>query len=103
MLFAWGVTEVVRYGFFVFTLSGYSPGILSWLRYNTFLVLYPLGAGSEAWLVYLATGPAKKIRQEYAWVLQLILFIYIPGLYSSSNLKKMTNGRQVSTFSSPTC
>ena len=28
MLFAWGVTEVVRYGFFVFTLSGYSPGIL---------------------------------------------------------------------------
>jgi very-long-chain (3R)-3-hydroxyacyl-CoA dehydratase len=102
MLFAWGVTEVVRYGFFVFTLSGYSPGILSWLRYNTFLVLYPLGAGSEAWLVYLATGPAKKIRQEYAWVLQLILFIYIPGLYSP-NLKKTTNRRQVSTFSSPTC
>jgi hypothetical protein len=33
----------------------------------------------------------------------LILFIYIPGLYSSSNLKKMTNRRQVSTFSSPTC
>lgn len=100
MLFAWGVTEVVRYGFFVFTLSGYSPGILSWLRYNTFLVLYPLGAGSEAWLVYLATGPAKKIRQEYAWVLQLILFIYIPGFYilfthMLKQRRKIMRGKQV--------
>jgi very-long-chain (3R)-3-hydroxyacyl-CoA dehydratase len=79
MLFAWGVTEVIRYGFFVFTLSGYSPGIILWLRYNTFLILYPLGASSEAWLVYKALGPARSIRQEYAWLLQLILFIYIPG------------------------
>ena len=79
MLFAWGVTEVVRYGFFVFTLSGFSPGILSWLRYNLFLILYPLGAGSEAFLIYKAVPAAKKMRQEYAWILQLILFIYVPG------------------------
>jgi very-long-chain (3R)-3-hydroxyacyl-CoA dehydratase len=63
-------------------LSGYSPGIISWLRYNTFLVLYPLGASSEAWLVYKSIERAKKIRQEFAWVLQLILFIYIPGTLS---------------------
>jgi very-long-chain (3R)-3-hydroxyacyl-CoA dehydratase len=83
MLFAWSVTEVIRYGFFVFTLSGYSPSIISWLRYNTFLVLYPLGASSEAWLVYKTIPAAKRIRQEFAWVLQLILFIYIPGRHPS--------------------
>jgi hypothetical protein len=91
MLFAWSVTEVIRYGFFVFTLSGYSPGTISWLRYNTFLVLYPLGASSEAWLVYNSIEPAKKIRQEFAWVLQLILFIYIPGTFSSSKLRNAAN------------
>jgi len=41
-----------------------------------------LGASSEAWLVYKSIERAKKIRQEFAWVLQLILFIYIPGTLS---------------------
>lgn len=79
MLIAWSVTEVVRYGFFVFTLSGYSPGILLWLRYNLFFILYPLGAGSEWWLMYKSIPSAKNIRQEYAWFLQLMLFIWIPS------------------------
>ncbi|PVH86779.1 PTPLA-domain-containing protein [Cadophora sp. DSE1049] len=81
MLIAWSVTEVVRYSYFVFTLSGYSPGFISWLRYNLFYVLYPLGISSECWLIYKAVEPAKEIRQELAWLLQLILFIYIPGSY----------------------
>ncbi|KAK2627345.1 hypothetical protein QTJ16_003311 [Diplocarpon rosae] len=81
MLIAWSVTEVVRYSYFVFTLSGYSPGLISWLRYNTFYVLYPMGISSECWLIYTAIKPAKEKRQEYAWILQLILFIYIPGSY----------------------
>jgi very-long-chain (3R)-3-hydroxyacyl-CoA dehydratase len=98
MLVAWGVTEVIRYGFFVFTLSGYSPGIISWLRYNTFLILYPLGASSEAWLVYKAIEPAKKIRQEYAWVLQLILFIYIPGTRPSFESGNVANVRRFLYF-----
>jgi Protein tyrosine phosphatase-like protein, PTPLA len=91
MLFAWGLTEVVRYGFFVFTLSGYSPGIISWLRYNTFLILYPLGASSEALLVYKAIPAAKKMRQEYAWALQLILGIYIPGKWYDLHYGKVAN------------
>jgi very-long-chain (3R)-3-hydroxyacyl-CoA dehydratase len=82
MLIAWSVTEVVRYSYFVFTLSGYSPGFISWLRYNTFFVLYPLGISSECWLIYGAIKPAGEINQLYAWVLQLILLIYIPGKIS---------------------
>lgn len=79
MLIAWSVTEVVRYSFFVVNLSGYSSSLVSWLRYNTFFVLYPLGISSECWLIYKAIAPARELRQEYAWILQLILFIYIPG------------------------
>ena len=81
MLVAWSVTEVIRYSYFTFTLSGYNPKPLTWLRYNTFSVLYPLGISSECWLIYKAIAPAKKIRQEFAWVLQLILVIYIPGMF----------------------
>jgi very-long-chain (3R)-3-hydroxyacyl-CoA dehydratase len=70
---------VIRYSFFTLSLSGLLPGFLSWLRYNSFWVLYPLGISSECWLIYKAVEPAKKIRQEYAWLLQLILAVYVPG------------------------
>ncbi len=79
MLIAWSVTEVVRYSYFVFTLSGFSPSFITWLRYNTFYVLYPLGISSECWMMYNAIAPARAIRQEYAWFLQLMLLIYVPG------------------------
>jgi len=81
MLIAWSITEVIRYSYFVFTLSGYSPGIITWFRYNTFYVLYPLGISSECWLVYTSIEPARAKRQEFAWTLQLILFIYVPGKF----------------------
>ncbi|KAI0130525.1 phosphatase-like protein [Xylariales sp. AK1849] len=64
---AWGCSEVVRYGYFVIQLySGDTPDWLKWLRYNAFLVLYPVGMLSEAALVYLAltqvsgTSPFKR-------------------------------------------
>jgi len=82
MLIAWSITEVIRYTYFVFTLSGYSPGIITWFRYNTFYVLYPLGISSECWLIYQSIEPARGKRQEFAWALQLILFIYVPGMFS---------------------
>ncbi|TVY34751.1 putative very-long-chain (3R)-3-hydroxyacyl-CoA dehydratase [Lachnellula subtilissima] len=78
MLLAWSITEVIRYSFFTFNLSGYSPGFISWLRYNMFFVLYPLGISSECWLIYKAIEPAREIRVEYAWVLQF----YSGGLCS---------------------
>lgn len=100
MLIAWSVTEVVRYSYFTFTLSGFQPGIISWLRYNTFYILYPLGISSECWLIYKAIEPARRIRQEYAWVLQLILFIYVPGSYvlfthMMAQRRKVMRGKQV--------
>ena len=82
MLFAWSVTEVIRYSYFTFNLSGYSPSILTWLRYNTFFVLYPIGISSECWLIYRAVEPARTIRSEFAWILMFSLVGYVPGMFS---------------------
>ncbi|KAG9240174.1 putative 3-hydroxyacyl-CoA dehydratase [Calycina marina] len=81
MLIAWSITEVVRYSFFTCALNGYQPAVLSWLRYNLFYVLYPLGISSECWMIWKAVGPAKQWNVAYAWLLQAILLVYIPGSY----------------------
>lgn len=81
MLLAWSLTEVIRYGYFVVNLTR-AAGVPRWLillRYNTFLVLYPLGISSECWLVYSAIGPARGLGLGLEWVLGAILLIYVPG------------------------
>lgn len=80
MLTAWSLTEVIRYSYFAMNIFyGRVPGFLTWLRYNTFFVLYPMGISSECWLVYLAIGPAKRWNTALEWVLKLVLFVYVPG------------------------
>lgn len=79
MLTAWSVTEVIRYSYFVGSLSGYVPGFLQWLRYNTFFVLYPLGISSECKLVYDALGPAGIWSPWYKYYLVGVLAVYVPG------------------------
>ena len=102
MLLAWSFTEVVRYSYFVFTLSGVGvPRLWTWLRYvdllcsaldiggvltqrdryNTFMVHYPLGISSECWLVYQAIAPASQIDERLGYALWAILAIYVPGSY----------------------
>jgi len=82
MLLAWSVTEVIRYSYFVFSLSGVGvPKLWTWLRYNTFLVLYPLGIASECWLVYSAIPLAKERNKMFAYALWAILAVYVPGSY----------------------
>jgi len=79
MLLAHSVTEIIRYGYFALTLSDQPTGILGWLRYNTFFVLYPLGITSECWLVYQAIGPASQIADYWGYILYAILAVYVPG------------------------
>lgn len=111
----WGLSEVVRYGYFVVLLTtGDAPGWLKWLRYvsssialllcrpvalglgvwrgsfgkwilicydrySAFIVLYPPGLISEAWLVYLALTEAVDIGLMYRGYLLLGFLTYIPG------------------------
>ena len=81
ILIAWGVTECIRYGFFVWSLGvdARIPPWLTWLRYNTFFVLYPLGISSECWLIYLALTPAERSAPWYNMFLKAVLLIYVPG------------------------
>ncbi|KAL7909486.1 tyrosine phosphatase-like protein [Trichoderma velutinum] len=86
MLIAWSVTEVIRYSYFALSLAGFTPRVLTWLRYNTFFILYPIGIMSECSLIYLAAvGPAANAT-EYPltlmpYILYGILAIYVPGAY----------------------
>ncbi|PYH40375.1 protein tyrosine phosphatase-like domain-containing protein [Aspergillus saccharolyticus JOP 1030-1] len=81
-LSAWGVTECIRYGFFVLQVSGVGvPAWWAWLRYNTFYVLYPLGISSECVMVVKALGPAAELSAAYWWFLVVVLGIYVPGSY----------------------
>ncbi|KEF53581.1 3-hydroxy acyl-CoA dehydratase [Exophiala aquamarina CBS 119918] len=83
ILLAWGITEVIRYGFFVWKtmISDKIPSLLTWLRYNTFFVLYPIGISSECLLMYLALKPAAKEGSSVDVLLKVVLFIYVPGSY----------------------
>ena len=80
MLIAWSITEIIRYSYFATNLAtGQVPASLTWLRYNTFFVLYPMGITSECWLVWLASGSAKRHGQIWEWMLWAVLAIYVPG------------------------
>lgn len=48
-------------------------------RYSAFIVLYPPGLISEAWLVYLALTEASGISSLYRGYLLLGFLTYIPG------------------------
>ena len=84
MILAWSITEVIRYAFYAFSLLGSEPPrALTYLRYTTFYVLYPLGAGSEAFLI-LSTVPSwTRFKQGAAspWdIARAVLFcIWWPG------------------------
>ena len=81
MLFAWAVTEVCRYPYYIAALNRSPVPLLQWLRYNTFFVLYPLGAGSEAWCIWTALSEARGESVPYYWFLCFVLATYPPGWF----------------------
>ncbi|KAL2870847.1 protein tyrosine phosphatase-like domain-containing protein [Aspergillus lucknowensis] len=101
-LLAWGVTECIRYGYFVMQVNGGAASVPSWwnwLRYNTFYVLYPIGISSECTLAVKALPNAEGLHPLYWWFIVAVLTIYVPGSYmlythmirqrrKSSNAKK---------------
>jgi len=84
MLLAWATTEVIRYTYFALNQFNAVPGVLHWLRYSAFLVLYPIGISSEvAMMVQALIGPAADLAAWYPYVLVAILLGYIPGEFYS--------------------
>lgn len=75
MVFAWSVTESVRYPFYANSLMGSESDGLLWARYTLFYVLYPLGAGSEAMLI--ATTLPKYWPWQGAWTPREYLYGFL--------------------------
>ncbi|KAG2595637.1 very-long-chain (3R)-3-hydroxyacyl-CoA dehydratase PASTICCINO 2A-like [Panicum virgatum] len=93
LVLSWSITEVIRYSFFGLKEAfGIIPYRHLWLRYSTFLVLYPIGLVSELGLIYAAL-PSMKASGKYClkmpnkwnssfsyYYFSIILSIlYIPG------------------------
>ncbi|KAL5227980.1 hypothetical protein ABZP36_016245 [Zizania latifolia] len=90
---SWSITEIVRYSFFGMKEAfGFAPSWLLWLRYSTFMVLYPTGMVSEVGLIYVAlphmtasqkfcvTMPNKwNFSFNYSYASALSMALYIPG------------------------
>ncbi|QLL33827.1 hypothetical protein HG536_0F01520 [Torulaspora globosa] len=82
LLTAWSITEVVRYLFYFCTLcfKNGPPVPLTFLRYNLFLVLYPLGVASELLIIHSALPLAESTYgAPYKWALIAGMLAYVPG------------------------
>ncbi|KAL0422779.1 UNVERIFIED_CONTAM: Very-long-chain (3R)-3-hydroxyacyl-CoA dehydratase PASTICCINO 2 [Sesamum latifolium] len=93
LVISWSITEIIRYSFFGFKEAfGFAPYWLLWLRYSTFLLLYPSGITSEVGLIYYALPYMREsgkfsIRMPNKWNFAfdyyynalLILGFYVPG------------------------
>ncbi|KAK9248983.1 tyrosine phosphatase-like protein [Lipomyces tetrasporus] len=82
MLLSWSVTEIIRYAFYAYNIQGNTPQWLTWLRYNTFFVLYPTGVASELLVIYASLGDAAEFNEYYALLLKVIMVVYVPGFYT---------------------
>ncbi|KAJ6420244.1 hypothetical protein OIU84_030204 [Salix udensis] len=61
LVISWSITESIRYSFFgMKEVLGFAPSWLMWLRYSTFLLLYPTGISSEVGLIYFALPYIKE-------------------------------------------
>ncbi|KZV95014.1 PTPLA-domain-containing protein [Exidia glandulosa HHB12029] len=91
MVLSWSLTEVIRYAFYATSLLQVTPPWLTWLRYTTFYVLYPTGAGSEAFDMFATLPPVPSklalVRAfQTAWgpsdyVRAVMFMVWWPGLY----------------------
>jgi len=54
LLFAWTITEIIRYSMYAVSLVGNPPFFLTWLRYTFFIIAYPVGVSGELICMYAA-------------------------------------------------
>ena len=111
MVLAWSVTEIIRYSYYMVGLIGMKFGVLTWLRYSVFIILYPLGAGSELLCIYKAYHDIAIFRPydielpnnynftfRFQYLVLLVVISYLPGFialyyYMFAQRKKIL-GRQ---------
>jgi very-long-chain (3R)-3-hydroxyacyl-CoA dehydratase len=82
--FAWGITELIRYSYYFFSLVHREVKSLVWMRYSFFIVLYPLGVTGE-WLIIITPlitdGFVLNFYTAMVVVLAISYLYYFPVLY----------------------
>jgi len=90
-LLAWCITEIIRYSYYALNLVNAVPHFLVWLRYTTFIALYPIGVTGELLCLYAAQNEINKtglwtielpnsynFSFHYRHFLLLVMLLYIP-------------------------
>ncbi|XP_065357293.1 very-long-chain (3R)-3-hydroxyacyl-CoA dehydratase hpo-8 [Calliphora vicina] len=91
-LLAWSVTEIIRYGYYAFNIVKFVPHFLVFLRYTTFIALYPIGVTGELLCFWWAQSYAKNNPSlwsiempniynatfSYYVLLWIVMLLYIP-------------------------
>ena len=95
IMFAWGITEIVRYSFYFSSLIEKEVKLLVFLRYTLFLVLYPAGVTGEL-LIILSwmkkDGFTFSANDVVFGIIFLSYFVFFPGMFGhmlSQRKKKM--------------
>lgn len=84
IMFAWGITEIVRYSFYFSGLIGKEVKLLVFLRYTLFLVLYPMGVTGELLIIYswmAKDGLTFSANDVVFGIIFLSYFIFFPGMF----------------------
>jgi len=71
LLFAWTITEIIRYSMYAVSLVGNPPFFLTWLRYTFFIIAYPVGVSGE--LICMYTALLQAMQQD-------ILSVHLPNV-----------------------
>ncbi|KAM9989090.1 hypothetical protein ACTFIY_005124 [Dictyostelium cf. discoideum] len=62
MLMSWSITEVIRYSFYALSILKIDSYILGWLRYTTFIILYPTGVTGETGTIWTSLEFVKNTK-----------------------------------------
>ncbi len=84
IMFAWGITEIVRYSFYFSGLIGKEVKLLVFLRYTLFLLLYPMGVTGELLIIYswmAKDGLSFSANDVVFGAIFLSYFIFFPGMF----------------------
>ncbi|KAK9884762.1 hypothetical protein WA026_007610 [Henosepilachna vigintioctopunctata] len=94
LFFVWSAIEIIRYPYYISQLYKKDNKILTWLRYNAWIVFYPLGYCCEMIILYknlILIDQSRKWSMElpnafnfifnFAFALRIyMLFIITPGI-----------------------
>ncbi|XP_065335200.1 very-long-chain (3R)-3-hydroxyacyl-CoA dehydratase hpo-8 isoform X1 [Cloeon dipterum] len=91
LLFAWTVTEIIRYSFYAMGILGVSIYPIVWCRYTFFIALYPIGVTGELLCLWAASQLVGASKQwtltfpnswnatfNYQYFLVIVMALYVP-------------------------